>query len=67
VVVGGGDPLVAPAGRVPAHVERLGSGEQLPAQHRVEGLRVDRGAEARGDVLGRGVGLLGSDRALPDG
>ena len=46
--------------------ERVALSPQEPAQHRREGLRVDRHACAGGDRLGSRIGLLAGDPALLD-
>ena len=56
--------LAAAAADLRAHVARRRPGEQQPAQHRPELLRVELGAGAGGDRLGGGVRLLGGDAAL---
>ena len=54
------------AGETVAHVQRLGAGDQLAAQDRLERLGLDVGAQPCGDVLGGGVGLLGGEPTLLD-
>ena len=65
-VVGRGRSLPLSTGEAVPEVQRFGAGDQLAAQDRLERAGVDVGAEAGGDVLGRGVRLLRGEPALLD-
>jgi len=48
------------------HVQRVVAGEQLAANDRAEGLRIDLRTEAGSDLLRRGVSLFGSNSPVLD-
>jgi hypothetical protein len=48
------------------HAHRLIAHDQHASEHGPKRLRLELGAEAGGDVLGRGVGLLGPQPTLLD-
>ena len=66
-VVGRGRSLPLSTGQAMLQIQRLGAGDQLPAQNRLERAGLDLDAEPGGDVLGCRVRLLRREPALLDG
>src|SRR5687768_13534799 len=65
-VVERGGALAGPSPEIVLQVQRLLPCEELSAQDRAEGLRINPRAHARSDVFGSGICLLGGDAALLD-